>query len=180
MIVELRQYVMQPGGRDTLIGMFDTIFIDAQEACGIEVIGVFRDLDDPNRFVWFRRFPDMESRQKALECFYNGALWKANRDAANTTMIDSDDVLLLRELHQDVVDIAGEGELFVSIFERNDAIANAALETEHSPNTFPRLPIRENEDVLVTFARSQQIPENSLPYVKQRLRLSATSRSKMG
>ena len=32
----------------------------------MRVIGQFRDIGDPNRFVWLRGFPDMPSREKAL------------------------------------------------------------------------------------------------------------------
>jgi hypothetical protein len=38
----------------------------------------------------------MPTRARALEAFYDGPVWKAHRDAANATMIDSDNVLLLR------------------------------------------------------------------------------------
>ena len=38
----------------------------------------------------------MASRALALEDFYGGPVWKAHREAANATMIDSDNVLLLR------------------------------------------------------------------------------------
>ena len=38
----------------------------------------------------------MTSRAKALNDFYGGLVWKAHREAANATMIDSDNVLLLR------------------------------------------------------------------------------------
>ena len=61
----------------------------------MKVIGQFRDLDNPNRFVWLRGFRDMPSRAQALKDFYGGPVWKAHREAANATMIDSDNVLLL-------------------------------------------------------------------------------------
>ena len=38
----------------------------------------------------------MPSRAQALKDFYGGPVWKAHREAANDTMIDSDNVLLLR------------------------------------------------------------------------------------
>jgi hypothetical protein len=95
-VVELRQYTLHPGKRDILIDLFDREFIESQEALGIEVIGQFRDLDRPDRFVWLRGFRDMSSRAKALTEFYGGPVWKAHREAANATMIDSDNVLLLR------------------------------------------------------------------------------------
>ncbi len=95
-IVELRQYTLHPEKRDALIDLFEREFIETQEAVGIQVIGQFRDVDDPNRFVWLRGFRDMASRAKALQDFYGGPVWKAHREAANATMVDSDNVLLLR------------------------------------------------------------------------------------
>ena len=38
----------------------------------------------------------MASRAQALQDFYGGPVWKAHRETANTTMVDSDNVLLLR------------------------------------------------------------------------------------
>ena len=94
-IVELRQYTLHPGKRDVLIDLFDREFVESQEALGMKIIGQFRDLDNPNRFVWLRGFQDMPSRAQALKDFYGGPVWKAHREAANATMIDSDNVLLL-------------------------------------------------------------------------------------
>jgi NIPSNAP len=95
-IVELRQYTLHPGKRDILIDLFDREFIETQEAVGMRIIGQFRDLDNPDRFVWLRGFPDMARRAQALQAFYSGSVWKKHRDTANATMIDSDNVLLLR------------------------------------------------------------------------------------
>jgi len=98
-IVELRQYTLHPGKRDVLIDLFDREFVESQEALGMKVIGQFRDLDNPNRFVWLRSFQDMPSRARALKDFYGGPVWKAHREAANATMIDSDNVLLLHPVN---------------------------------------------------------------------------------
>jgi hypothetical protein len=95
-IVELRQYTLHPGKRDVLIDLFDREFVESQEALGMKIIGQFRDLDNPDRFVWLRGFRDMPSRAQALKDFYGGPVWKAHREAANAIMIDSDNVLLLR------------------------------------------------------------------------------------
>ncbi len=95
-IVELRQYTLHPGKRHVLIDLFDREFIEPQEALGMKIIGQFRDVDNRNRFVWLRGFRDMASRAQALQNFYGGPVWKAHREAANATMVDSDNVLLLR------------------------------------------------------------------------------------
>lgn len=95
-LVELRRYTLHPGRRDTLIDLFDRELVETQEAVGMRVIGQFRDLDDDQRFVWLRGFDDMARRRAGLEAFYGGPVWQAHRDAANATMVDSDDVFLLR------------------------------------------------------------------------------------
>ena len=95
-IMELRQYTLHEGKRDILIDLFDQEFVETQEAVGIKVVGQFRDLDHQNRFVWLRGFRDMITRAEALKAFYGGPVWKAHREAANATMIDSGNVLLLR------------------------------------------------------------------------------------
>ena len=94
-IVELRQYTLHSGKRDVLVELFDREFVESQEGLGMKVIGQFRDVDNPDRFVWLRGFRDMASRAQALKDFYGGPVWKAHREAANATMIDSDNVLLL-------------------------------------------------------------------------------------
>ena len=95
-VLELRQYVLHPGQRDTLIALFDREFVETQEAAGMRVIAQFRDFDRPDVFTWLRGFADMPSRAAALAAFYDGAVWAAHRNAANATMISSDDVRLLR------------------------------------------------------------------------------------
>lgn len=181
-IVELRQYTLHPQRRDALIDLFDREFVESQEAEGMSVMGQFRDLDDPDRFVWLRGFADMASRARGLQGFYGGPVWAAHRDAANATMIDSDDVLLLRPAWQgaglahDPVHRTGHagGKVDITIFSLNDAARPALLDvcrermtsvlrrdgvlaqgwyvTETSPNNFPRLPVREGENVLVVVA----------------------------
>lgn len=95
-VVELRQYTLHPRQRDALISLFDREFVETQEAAGMNVLGQFRDLDDPDRFVWLRGFAEMAQRRAALAAFYGGPVWAAHADAANATMVSSDDVLLLR------------------------------------------------------------------------------------
>ena len=168
MIVELRQYTLHPGQRDVLIELFERELVKSQEAVGIKLIGWFRDLDDPDRFVWLRSFPDMAARARALGAFYDGPVWAEHRDAANSTMVDSDDVLLLRPARKGSGFSLefGEGPIVVSIhhfrepvddaaldrLERELGPASATLVTEESANNFPRLPVREGDHVIVRFS----------------------------
>jgi quinol monooxygenase YgiN len=172
-VLELRQYTLHPGQRDTLIDLFEREFVETQEAVGIRLLGLFRDLDDPDRFVWLRGFTDMATRAEALNAFYTGPAWLAHRDAANATMIDSDNVLLLRPTSEfasagGAIVIATTYSLprsidaarFMEFFAREiqpilvDAGGTVLLTcvSEHASNTFPRLPVREGENVFVWLA----------------------------
>src|SRR5690606_19768669 len=97
-IFEFRNYTLRPGQRDALIDLFERQFMEPQEAAGAHVRATFRDLDAPDRFIWLRSFANMEARREALSAFYFGPVWQEHRDAANATMLDSDNVLLLRPI----------------------------------------------------------------------------------
>jgi NIPSNAP len=95
-VVELRHYTLKPGRQDELIALFEEQFVEGQEQYGLRVIGQFRQRGQPDAFIWLRGFADMDRRRHALEGFYYGPIWREHRTAANDTMLDSDDVLLLR------------------------------------------------------------------------------------
>ena len=181
-IFELRQYTLYGGRRDTLISIFEKNFIESQEVVGAHVIGTFRDLDDPDRFVWIRGFQDMPARQYALEAFYGGPVWTAHKKEANATMVDSDNVLLLRalplptEFRGGATNASGAGAVygiciyylgtvdawrFAEFFDRvilahlnaSGVHPIATLTTSEVPNNFPRLPVREHDCVFLWMAR---------------------------
>ena len=109
-VVELRQYTLLPGRRDELIEVFDRELVETQEACGMRVLGQFRDEDRPDRFVWLRWFPDMETRREALTAFYGGPVWREHGPAANVTMLDWDDVLLLEPVQLPELGVRAPGQ----------------------------------------------------------------------
>jgi quinol monooxygenase YgiN len=175
-VVELRQYTLRGGRRDELINLFEREFIEPQEAVGAHVLGIFRDLDDPDRFVWMRGFKDMPQRHAALQAFYTSPVWRANRQAANATILDSDNVRLLRPLPKSeallvpqrpgptsVVRLSIHSlapvsiQAFTDFFDKSmrpmiaeaGATVLAELISEAQPNDYPSLPVRENQPVFV-------------------------------
>jgi hypothetical protein len=193
-ILELRQYTLKPGARDTLIELFDREFVDTQQAEGMRIVGQFRDLDRPERFVWLRGFPDMTVRARALDEFYRGPTWKAHSKAANATMVDSDNVLLLRPVQPFSLPASREPggptrNLYATIvyldraptdevLARFAAPALGVFTTEYSANTFPALPIREGEHVVVVFAdKPVTVPDVAIAKPTETLRLAPTTRS---
>lgn len=139
-----------------------------------------------------RGFRDMDTRKAALESFYGGAVWKQHASAANATMIDVDNVLLLRPVTALAVDLgrrAGRGStadpaglLAITIWRLRAASALAVpslfdvalepalrdagvtvlatYESGHSENTFPALPVRENENVFIWVAMFEDEPDH--------------------
>lgn len=185
--VELRRYTLHPHKRDVLIDLFDREFVETQEAVGATVMGQFRDLDDPDLFVWLRGFENRQARLRSLTDFYGGPAWRAHADAANATMIDSDNVLLLRpawpgaHLPVDPTRRAGRGAVAIPpgfiditifylqepasaqslafcrermqrVLDAGGAQAQGWYITEPRGNDFRRLPVRENEQVLLGVA----------------------------
>lgn len=178
-IVELRRYTLHPGQRDTLIDLFEREFVTPQEAVGARVLGTFRDAANPDSFVWLRGFEDMEKRRHALQSFYGGPVWARHRDAANATMIDSDDVHLLRAISPqgglkltDLMRYPGHAySLLLSELRFPEAVGNyhlwlrlflrkagadpiASFATLPAENNFPRLPVWQNRTVHVALLRS--------------------------
>jgi hypothetical protein len=167
----------------------------------------------------------MASRRAGLETFYGGPVWKAHAREAGATMIDSDDVLLLRpvvpgpfgalpprpglgEQSPAALIIATicsvDGPADVAELERGLLRALAALTApplatfveEPSENTFPALPVRAGENVVVwiqraaadtavvdaTLRASAEITQASLPNLAGepvQLRLEPTPRSRL-
>jgi quinol monooxygenase YgiN len=230
-VIELRQYRMKPGRRDDLIELFEREFVESQEADGMSLIGQFRDVDAPGHFVWMRGFDDITVRQAALEAFYGGPVWRAHREAANATLADNDDVLLLKPLVEAArfdlpprrpagTDLGPASLIGVTIqaldgppepdfADRFEAEVRPALEaagasvagwmiTENAENTFPQLPVREGETVLVWVGRFADAAAHAEHLVRaeraglgdgfgaaskrgviQRLRLAPTARSRV-
>jgi NIPSNAP len=224
-VVELRQYTLRPGQRDVLVELFDREFVETQEAVGMQIVGQFRDVDRPDRYVWIRGFPDMERRRASLETFYGGPVWAAHRDAANATMVDVDDVLLLRPLSpasgfgpqperpapgedrpaalvvatvcslDGPADATAVEQRLVAALATTPAPPLATFVEEPSENTFPALPVRTGEHVVVWIQRfpaedgaadeqlaavrdlaSKHLPDLVAPPVQLRLQPTARSR----
>lgn len=187
-VFELRQYTLHEGKRDTLISMFESNFIEPQNALGANIYGAFRDLDDPDRFVWIRGFSGMPARPKVLGDFYGGPVWQSLRNEANQTMLDSDNVLLLRPLtpadgpifhspnNSDSDGVVSamiyylgdvDAEQFGTFYDTNilprlkklGAHVVAQFVSEDAPNNFPKLPVRKKDRVFVWLGQWKNVEE---------------------
>lgn len=179
-LIELRRYRLHPDRRDELVALFEDELVEPQEAVGLQVLAQFCDEEQPDHFVWLRGFAsaEPETRGRALAAFYRGPVWAAHSAAANATMIDSDDVLLLRPARPDTglsfvpreatSQDPGVVSATTCLLDRPldadelDAVLTpllqapaplAVLITAAIANTFPALPVRDGEHALVWLER---------------------------
>jgi len=180
-VFELRQYTLKGGTRAAFASLFAREFVTTQNEVGSHVRAVFRDLDDPDRFVWIRGFADMDARKAALEAFYFGPVWQAHRTEANAMIVDSDNVLLLKPGTGSIGPhiLGGKGVVWVAIYrlrevdpeafaaffatrmrsaiEAAGARILATLTTETAANSFTRLPVREHDPVFLWVAHFRDV-----------------------
>jgi hypothetical protein len=116
-------------------------------------------------------------------------VWRAHRDAANATMIDVDNVLLLRPRGEFTVDTALRdtpvttrvlATISPSPLARFGGTLLGEFETDPSPNNFPALPVRTGEHVfvsLMSFPGEPEMAEWISAAPGEHLRLAPTPRS---
>jgi NIPSNAP len=75
MFYELRQYVIRPGTRDRWVALMQDQIVPFQKRHGMQIVGCFIVPDDPEAFVWIRRFDDEAQRQKQYDAVYKSAEW---------------------------------------------------------------------------------------------------------
>src|SRR5262245_17786884 len=197
MIIDIRDYRLTPGNRDLLIERCETLLWDEQERLGAKFLGGFRDADDPDRFVFLRAMPDLDTRKRVLTAFYSdGEMWRTNRDEVNPWIAHSDGALLGHPLSEFAAPATGPS--VVGMYSRvgkqplaepeavrarvEAAIIDAGgrllvtLETDGAENNYPRHPIREGEHGLVWFATFAAYRPLAAPVHQRRLLPIAHSR----
>jgi len=201
MIVDLRDYTLLPDKRAGLVERFEGLFMPEQERLGARLLGSFLDADDPNRFVWLRAMPDLDTRERVLTEFYaEGAMWREHRTEVNSWFVDTDNVLLVRPVGELAPPATGESTVGMYTYVGPSPLSEssaadlqrvigarittaggrllATFATDPVRNNYPKHPIRVGEHGLVWFATFETYKRLDVPSVQQR-RLIATARSRM-
>jgi hypothetical protein len=97
-VLELRNYLLRPGMRSEFSKYFAEHLVQPQIDRGGYVLGQYQVKDAPDRFLWLRGFSSMETRSRFLPGFYGGTVWKQHGQKANSMMLNSDNVHLLKPL----------------------------------------------------------------------------------
>jgi hypothetical protein len=174
-VLEIRNYLIKPNTADMFSHYFNTHFVAPMNKLGGYTLGQFKISGVNDRFVWFRGFTDMKTRLKFLNDFYiNSPTWKEFGKGANEMMINSDNVYLLRPLYKTintgslktnkaitVIDfyvcnstldnvINLFNTLYIPFLKTLGIDDNTIWVSEMAENDFPRLPVFQDKNLLVS------------------------------
>ncbi|WP_406192727.1 NIPSNAP family protein [Kitasatospora sp. NBC_01560] len=75
MFYEIRHYLTKPGRRDEWLRFMDRTVIPFQSSKGMVITASFVDEEDPDGYVWIRRFEDEAHRVAAYAAVYESERW---------------------------------------------------------------------------------------------------------
>ncbi len=191
-VLELRNYLLKPKTRERFVDYFENHFVESQKSLGGYVLGQFTVKGEDDNFFWMRGFENMRSRLGFLRDFYEkGEVWKRRGAGANEMMLDSDNVYLLKPLNGESFDgneIAKQKEIVVvNFYFSKDKQLEKLTDfcqtnfvpllknkptlwiSEMSENDFPRLPVFQDENLLVAvtnFANESDYQDQTKQYAE--------------
>jgi NIPSNAP protein len=80
MFYEIRRYQIQPGRRADWVRFMEDTIIPFQAEKGMSVTASFVDEEDPDGYVWIRRFEDEAERETLYADVYQSDRWRNELD----------------------------------------------------------------------------------------------------
>jgi len=93
---ELRQYRMRPGQREAWVKCMEEEIIPFQVSKGMVICGSFVGEEDPDLYVWIRRFDSEEDRERQYEAVYQSDYWKNDVGPRVGELIDREQIKVTR------------------------------------------------------------------------------------
>ena len=87
MLFELRQYRTKPGMRDEWVKWAEETVIPFQISKGVVVAGSFVSADDPDVYIWIRRFADEAEKARIYKAIYESDIWKTEIGPRNGELL---------------------------------------------------------------------------------------------
>jgi quinol monooxygenase YgiN len=96
LLFELRQYWCKPGKRDEWAAYMDGTVMPYQVSKGMVVVATFIDEEDPDHYVWIRRFEDEADRERLYKAVYETDAWTNDMMPRVTEMLDRERAIINR------------------------------------------------------------------------------------
>ncbi len=90
MLFELRQYWCKSGKRNEWVSYMEETIIPFQVTMGMVVVGSFIDEEDPDHYVWIRRFDSEAERERLYKAVYESETWVTEMMPKVVQMLDRD------------------------------------------------------------------------------------------
>jgi len=88
MLFELRQYRIKDNQRERWVRLMEDTIIPFQQAKGMVVVGSFIAPQEPDLYVWIRRFASEEERKAQYASVYESEHWQTKIKPQIDTMLD--------------------------------------------------------------------------------------------
>lgn len=96
MFFELRQYRAHPGKREEFVAMMENEIIPFQISQGMTICGSFVGEEDPDLYVWIRRFASEAERETLYEAVYQSDTWLKDLAPRIPELIDREAIQVTR------------------------------------------------------------------------------------
>jgi len=96
MFFELRQYRIKPGQRERWVRFMEERIIPFQISKGMVVIGSFVGQEEPDLYVWIRRFQSEEERERLYRAVYETDYWQNEITPQVDEMLDRERIQVTR------------------------------------------------------------------------------------
>jgi hypothetical protein len=96
MLFELRQYRLLPGQRDRWVKFMEEVLIPFQVSKGMVIAGSFVGEEDPDLYVWIRRFENEAERERLYRDVYESDHWKNVIAPEVSEMLDRPKMVITR------------------------------------------------------------------------------------
>jgi len=96
MFYEIRRYQTRPGRREEWVRYMEQTVIPFQQAQGMTVTASFVDEEDPDGYVWIRRFEDEDQRVALYAAAYDHERWQKEIEPAVSELLLLDQSVITR------------------------------------------------------------------------------------
>jgi hypothetical protein len=96
MLYEIRRYVTKPGLRAEWVKYMEDVILPFQMSVGVVFVAAFTDDEDPDAYVWIRRFENEEQRIQQYKDVYESERWKTEMDAKVGALLDRSKTVVTR------------------------------------------------------------------------------------
>ncbi len=96
MFFEHREYRINEGQRERMVKLMEEEVIPFQVSKGIVVVGSFVAMDDPDLYVWIRRFESEAEAERLYKEVYDSDVWKNEIGPLVGEMLDRENIRVTR------------------------------------------------------------------------------------